>query len=196
MKFISFSTNFILKKTKSESASKLHINDKYKEEPTVLEKIQEQEESEIECSRHLSINQEKQSPLQIVSDQPNEGHIVENPNMIIDDEEEIMFINVYPEKRKIEEKIKKSGIQTNNDNKANAEKNNMKKNEEIYLMDELAAETISNSVVKQEEKIHVFPKAVFLNNVNDVREISEEENQNFRYSKMDEKTAEILYKER
>ena len=44
MKFISFSTNFILKKTKSESASKLHINDKYKEEPTVLEKIQEQEE--------------------------------------------------------------------------------------------------------------------------------------------------------
>ena len=61
-------------------------------------------------------------------------------------------------------------------------------------------ETAEESHHKQEEVAKKpnggLPKAPFLKNMAEMAELTEEENQKFRYSKMDEKQAEILYQER
>ena len=190
---------------------------------TGLEKIQEQEESEVEYSKHLSIHQEKFSPLQMISDQPIDEYQVveeEKPKNNGDVEEEVIFINVYPERKKDEdilqknlpeieytpikkeereidvvnsqeslkkEKTKKAGLTSSIE-----KSNNIHSNEQKQMkIDEDLAKHVHDKMVRNSP-----PKAPFLKTPEEMREINEEENQKFRYSKMDEKTAEILYQER
>lgn len=192
---------------------------------TGLEKIQEQEESEVEYSKHLSIHQEKFSPLQMISDQPIDEYQVveeEKPKTHGDVEEEIIFINVYPERKKDEdilqknlpeieytpikkeekeidvvnseslkkEKTKKAGLTGSTVEKSNNTHSNEQK---LMKIDE----DLAKHVHEDTKMIRTSPpKVPFLKTPEEMREINEEENQKFRYSKMDEKTAEMLYQER
>lgn len=172
--------------------------DEDRSEQPHLEKIQEQEENEIEYSRNLTINQEKPSPLFEINEKNNISEKLpdEEQNIPIQEplEEEIVFINVYPNVRK-EETTKKSGHSypqmIKDENRAN-----------YGIHDELVEVTDQRGeIIQQEERKLSVPKPIFANNINEINQIAtqeqeSDENKRFRYSKMDEKTAEMLYKER
>lgn len=197
-----------------------------KAEKSHLENIQEQEESEIEMSRHLAINQEKQTPPHVYQ-QHHENDCIDiyneidplnqihqenieiekkNDDQFIHQEEEIIFINVYPEKKieqensyYKEERTKKSGIHNISHKKTETSTDNNKSNlnEENYEIKDEDVVKNNETLISHKTKNPV-PQPIFLSNLSEVKHITqqEEENLKFRYSKMDEKTAEMLYKER
>lgn len=120
----------------------------------------------------------------------------EEQNIMIEEplQEEIVFINVYPNIRK-EETTKKSGHSYPQMIKDENRENYGIHDEFVEVTDQ------RNEITQQEERKLSIPKPIFANNINEINEIKTQEqeldeNQKFRYSKMDEKTAEMLYKER
>lgn len=132
----------------------------------------------------------------------NHNYDISEPEQEV--EEEMVFINVYPDKRKFDEnpqnqeKAKKAGFL----NHWKEEKQDSFVIEEKKKLDD---EEIAKIDKEEKKKKGGAPKLPFVNHIkeindveeqHEVKEVSEEENSKFRYSKMDEKQAEILYKER